>query len=174
MGSSDCAVREGGFQFGDRWLTRRGVALWLAIPERGRDEPVNGRVAAPLRPQREKARHSQLVERSVPAPPGVGDDLSDQGVEIDFPALCDASGVACAGEGGSSIGPGRSPAALATDGKAWISSPTENGRSRNFARESSGSTNETARHVASARRSSWLSSRRATESADIEEPPAAT
>ena len=64
------------------------------ILERGGDEPVNGWVAPPLCSQREKARHSQLVERLVPTPAGIGDDLGDQGVEIDFPAFCDASGVA--------------------------------------------------------------------------------
>jgi hypothetical protein len=52
---------------------------------------VNGRVASPLRSQRKKARHGQLVERLVPAPASVRDDLSDQGVEINFPTLCDAS-----------------------------------------------------------------------------------
>jgi hypothetical protein len=55
---------------------------------------MNRWVAPPFGPQREKPRHSQLVERFVPAPAGVGDDLSDQGVEIDFPGLCDASCVA--------------------------------------------------------------------------------
>ena len=55
---------------------------------------MNGGVASPLRSQREKARHGQLVERLVPAPASVGYDLSDQGVEINFPTLCDASGAA--------------------------------------------------------------------------------
>jgi hypothetical protein len=58
---------------------------------------MNRRVTAPLGSQREKTGHCQLVERFVPAPASVGDDLSDQGVEIDFPALGDASCVAGAG-----------------------------------------------------------------------------
>jgi hypothetical protein len=55
---------------------------------------MDGRVAAPLGPERQKARDGQLIERLVPAPAGIGDDLGDQGVEIDFPASGDASGVA--------------------------------------------------------------------------------
>jgi hypothetical protein len=97
MGSLERAVGEGRLQLRNRRLARRGVLAWLTILERGSDEPVNRRVASPLRSQREKARHGQLVERFVPAPAGVGDDLGDQGVEIDFPAFCDASCVAGAG-----------------------------------------------------------------------------
>jgi hypothetical protein len=112
------AVWKGRFQFRNRWLARWPDLVSLTILERGGHEPVNGRVTAPLCPQCEKPRHRQLVERFVPAPAGIGDDLSDQGVEIDFPTFCDASGVASAGKPGFSILPGRSPAALATEGKA--------------------------------------------------------
>ena len=88
------AIWKGRLQFHNRWLARRRDLVWLTILERGGHEPVNKWVAPPFGPQREKPRHSQLVERFVPAPAGVGDDLSDQGVEIDFPGLCDASCVA--------------------------------------------------------------------------------
>jgi hypothetical protein len=57
---------------------------------------VDGWVAAPLFLEREKARDGQLIERLVPAPASIADDLGDQGVEINFPASGDASGVAAA------------------------------------------------------------------------------
>ena len=94
MDSSERAVWKGRFQLGNRRLARRGIFAWLTILKRGGDKPMNRGVAPPFGPQREKPGHSQLVERFVPAPAGVGDDLSDQGVEIDFPGLCDASCVA--------------------------------------------------------------------------------
>ena len=96
--SSEGPVWERGLEFRNRRLARRRIVAWLTILERSGDEPVNGRVAPPFGPQREKARHCQLVERFVPAPAGIGDDLSDQGVEVDFPTFGAASGVGCAGE----------------------------------------------------------------------------
>jgi hypothetical protein len=95
--SSKRAVWKGRLQIRNRRLARRRILAWLAVSKCGGDKPVNRRVAPPLGSQREKARHGQLVERFVPAPAGVGDDLSDQGVKIDFPTLCDASCVAGAG-----------------------------------------------------------------------------
>ncbi len=77
---------------------------------------MDRRVPLPFGLQREEARHGELIERLVPAPAQIGDDARDQGVEIDFPGSGDASRVA--------LCPGRSPAALATEGKAWIRSPT--------------------------------------------------
>jgi hypothetical protein len=68
------------------------------------------RAPPPLRLQREESRYGQLIERLVPGPASVGDDARDQGVEIDFPGVGDASRVALA--------PVRSPAAFATEGKA--------------------------------------------------------
>lgn len=55
---------------------------------------MSRRVAPPFRLQREIARHGKLIERLIPAPTGVGDHARDQGVKIDFPISCDASGVA--------------------------------------------------------------------------------
>jgi hypothetical protein len=51
-------------------------------------------MTSPFSLQRKEARHGELIERLVPAPADVGDDARDQGVEIDFPGSCDASGVA--------------------------------------------------------------------------------
>ena|SRR6516164_3172051 len=91
------AVRECRFQVCDGRLTRGGAVVWRAIFERRGGEPVNWRVAAPFGLQGKEARHCELIERLVPAPAGIADDLGDQGVEIDFPASCDASRVAGAG-----------------------------------------------------------------------------
>ena len=84
---------------------------------------MRGRAGAPLRLQREIAWHGETVERLIPGPAGIGDDMGDQRVEIYFPGVGDASGVA------SGI-LARKPAALATEGKAWMRSPTEKGRFR--------------------------------------------
>ena len=87
MGSSERAVWKRGLQFCNRRLARRCNVVRLAKFQRRGDKPMSGRVATPLGLQREKARHGQLVERFVPAPASIGDDLSDQGVEIDFPGV---------------------------------------------------------------------------------------
>lgn len=100
-------------------LGRAGVP----IVQRARRQPVNGRPGAPLGLQRQIAGRRQTIERLVPGPTGDGYDMGDQRVEIDFPGDGDASGAA-----GSLRG--RRPAALATDGKAWIRSPTEKGSDR--------------------------------------------
>jgi hypothetical protein len=84
---------------------------------------MRGRPGAPFGLQREIARHGQAVERLIPGPAGIGHDVSYQRVEIYFPGPGDASGVA-------SGALARNPAALATEGKAWMRSPTENGRFR--------------------------------------------
>jgi hypothetical protein len=81
------------------------------------------RPGAPLGLQREVARHGEAVERLIPGPADVGHDVSDQRIEIYFPGVGDASGVA-------SSALLRNPAALATEGKAWMRSPTEKGRFR--------------------------------------------
>jgi hypothetical protein len=94
MDSLERTVWKGRLQLRNRWLAWGGIVAWLTIFKRGGDKPMNRRVAPPLRSQREKARHGQLIERLVPVPASVGDDLSDQGVEINFPGPCDASCVA--------------------------------------------------------------------------------
>ena len=38
-----------------------------------------------MRAQGEEARHGERVERLIPGPAGIGDDLGDQAVEVDFP-----------------------------------------------------------------------------------------
>ncbi len=55
---------------------------------------MDRRVPFPFSMQREKSRHSQLIERLIPAPASVGDDAGDQGVEIDFPGSSGASRAA--------------------------------------------------------------------------------
>ncbi len=72
---------------------------------------MRGRAGAPFRLQRGEARQRQPVERLIPGPPGGGDDLGDQRVEVYFPGGGDASGVA-------SLARARRPAAFATEGKA--------------------------------------------------------
>jgi hypothetical protein len=85
--------------------------------ERGGEKPMRRRILSPFDLQSQEAGHGELIERLVPTPAEVGDDARDQGVEIDFPGSGDASRVAfCVG---------CKPAALATEGKTWISSPTE-------------------------------------------------
>ena len=86
--ASKPAAGEGGFQLRDRRLTRRlaGVSIGGAIFQRGGEKPVRGRVDAPLRRKGEEARHGERIERLVPGPAGIGDDVGDQAVEVDFPA----------------------------------------------------------------------------------------
>ena len=84
---------------------------------------MGGRAGAPFGLQREIARHGETVERLIPGPAGIGHDMGDQRLEIYFPGAGDASGVA-------SGALARNPAALATEGKAWMRSPTEKGRFR--------------------------------------------
>ena len=55
---------------------------------------MGGRIAPPFGLQRKEARHRELIERLIPAPPEVGHDARDQGVEVDFPGAGDASCVA--------------------------------------------------------------------------------
>ena len=73
---------------------------------------MRGRIDAPLRREGEEARHGQTVERLIPGPAGIGDDLRDQAIEVDFPSGGDASRVA------SEASAARRPAALARAGKA--------------------------------------------------------
>jgi hypothetical protein len=110
-------------EFLDGGLPRRRRGLGGAIFQRAGKQPMRRRPRAPFRSERGEPGKRETVERLVPRPAGIDDDLSYQGVEIDFPEGGDASDVA-------GVARARSPAALATEGKASMRSPTEKGRAR--------------------------------------------
>jgi hypothetical protein len=97
---------------------------------------MRGRMSAPFRLQGGETRQCEVVERLIPCPAGIGDDMCDQPVEIDSPGASCEESVSDASEGLAA----RNPAALARAGNASINSPTEKGRSRNASLASPGST----------------------------------